>query len=129
MSCAPNISFNYKIIWLSNLCLSGYLKKVMSDSLPEEGYVRLHLKKVMSDSTWIRLCQTPPEEGYVRLHLKNVMSDSTWGRLCQTPPEEGYVRLHLKKVMSDSLPSGGFRGGVWGVCPPPKIRKAYVIQR
>ena len=24
---------------------------------------------------------------------------------------------------------GGFRGGVRGVRPPPKIRKAYVIQR
>jgi hypothetical protein len=56
----------------------------------------------MSDSSWRRLCQTSPEEGYVRLHLKKVMSDSTWRRLCHTPPEEGYVRLHLKKVMSDS---------------------------
>ena len=25
--------------------------------------------------------------------------------------------------------SGGFRGGVRGACAPPKIRKAYVIQR
>ena len=115
----------FQVTW-RRLCQTPYLKKVMADSNwirlcqtpPEEGYVRLHLKKVMSDSTWRMLCQTSPKEGYVRLHLKTVMSDSTWRKLCQTPPEEGYVRLHLKKVMSDSLPSGGFRGGVWGVCPP-----------
>jgi hypothetical protein len=27
------------------------------------------------------------------------------------------------------MTSGGFRGGARGVRPPPKIRKAYVIQR
>ena len=40
------------------------------------------------------------------MSLKNVLKGVDWGVL-----------------------RGGFRGGVRGVRPPPKIRKAYVIQR
>jgi hypothetical protein len=41
------------------------------------------------------------------------------------------VLLFLRIVYPFSIApsSGGFRGRVRGVRPPPKIRKAYVIQR
>jgi hypothetical protein len=65
-----------RLLTWRRLCQTPYLKKVMSDSTWRRLCQTPYLKKVMADSNWRRLCQTPPEEGYVRLHLKKVMSDS-----------------------------------------------------
>ena len=46
-----------------------------------------------------------------------------------------YINLatiaHVDRIIinCNAIFRGGFRGGVRGVRPPPKIRKAYVIQR
>jgi hypothetical protein len=77
--------------------------------------------------------------GYSRVHGTDEYFES--GEICTTyilPPNIGDSNVFfplLFQKLGGNRPSscsigirGGFRGGVWGVCPP-KIRKAYVIQR
>ena len=40
-----------------------------------------------------------------------------------------FLQFFISGLKFISITRGGFRGGVWGVRAPPKIRKTYVIQR
>ena len=49
--------------------------------------------------------------------------------MCDKADDIAILGRNTVFIIQFNFPSGGFRGGVRGVRPPPKIRKAYVIQR